>query len=280
LKTISRLLLIVSLFATFGFSGIISGVSIVINDEPITLYEIYKYSTKYKISKSKAIDLLVREKLENAQIKKLGITVDAFELDQYIEKIATKNGMSIYEFLNMLKSKGIDIDQYKKDLKQKMKRDKLYSSIYREKLKGVEESELKDFYDKNPNEFKIANSFDVVVYSAKNPEDLEAIKKNPMLKLENIKTEAKTLTSNELNNQLKSLLNMTKNGTFSRVVTLRGKPTMFYVKSRGDIQTIPFDAAKNGIYRMLSQQKEQKAIKDYFEKLKSSASIKVVRQPS
>jgi parvulin-like peptidyl-prolyl isomerase len=272
--------LIVSLFATFGFSGIISGVSIVINDEPITLYEIYKYSTKYKISKSKAIDLLVREKLENAQIKKLGITVDAFELDQYIEKIATKNGMSIYEFLNMLKSKGIDIDQYKKDLKQKMKRDKLYSSIYREKLKGVEESELKDFYDKNPNEFKIANSFDVVVYSAKNPEDLEAIKKNPMLKLENIKTEAKTLTSNELNNQLKSLLNMTKNGTFSRVVTLRGKPTMFYVKSRGDIQTIPFDAAKNGIYRMLSQQKEQKAIKDYFEKLKSSASIKVVRQPS
>lgn len=279
-KTSSRVLVSLALCATLGFSGIISGVSIVINNEPITLYEIYKYASKYKIPKNEAIDVLVREKLENAQIKKLGINADIFELDQYIEKIATQNGMSMYEFLNMLKSKGIDVDEYKKELKQKIKRDKLYSRIYREKIKGVEESELEEFYKNNPDEFKIANKFDVVIYTAKKPEDLKTLQKNPMLKPEGIQTTTKTLTSNELNNQLKSLLSATKNGTFTNILNIKGKPTMFYVKSKSDIETIPFEVAKNGIYRVLSQQKEQKAIKDYFEKLKSSATIKVVRQPS
>jgi len=55
---------------------------------------------------------------------------------------------------------------------------------------------------------------------------------------------------------------------------------MFYVREKKELSLIPYEDVKNNIYRMLSKQKEQKAIKDYFEKLKSSASIVVVRSPS
>jgi hypothetical protein len=55
---------------------------------------------------------------------------------------------------------------------------------------------------------------------------------------------------------------------------------MFYIKEKKDLKQIPYEEVKNNIYRLLSKQQEDKVIKDYFEKLKSSASIKVVRSPS
>ncbi|WP_458700329.1 SurA N-terminal domain-containing protein [Sulfurospirillum sp. 1307] len=280
MKTSSRILVSLALCSTLGFSGIVSGVSIIINKEPITLYEVYKYSKKYNLSKKEALDVLVRQKLENAQIKKLRISASDFEVDNYIEKIATQNNMSPFEFLNMLKEKGIDEDQYRKDLKQKIKVEKLYAQIYREKLTNIKEDDVKSFYEKNLDQFKIANKFDVVIYSSKNEEDLKALKKNPMLKPEGIQIKAETLTSNKLNDQLKALLSATKDGTFTNIINLGGNPTMIYVKSKADIKTIPFENAKNNIYRLLSNKQEQEALKDYFEKLKASANIQVIRNPS
>ncbi len=280
MKIIQRILVGASIFATLGFSGIITGVSVIINDEPITLYEVYKYSQKYKVSKKESLEILVRQKLEQSQIKKLGITADIFEVDNYIDNLASKNNMSQYEFLNMLKSKDIKITDYKKELKNKIKTDKLYQTIYRDKIKGIEESELKKFYDDNQEEFKLAGSFDVNIYTAQNPNDLVAIQKNPMLQPKRVKIQSKTLYAKELDRNLNALLNRTKDGTFTQIINNKEGSTMLFVKSKGDFQTIPFEKAKPNIYRVLSQQKEQKAIKDYFEKLKSSASIVVVRPPS
>jgi len=280
-KTSLRILVSLGICTTLGFSGIVSGVSIVINKEPITLYEVYKYSKKLNISKREAIDFLVRQKLEEAQIKKLDISVDPFELDEYINKLATQNGgMSQYEFLNMLKSKGIDIDRYKKELKEKLKREKLYSSILRDKLKPISPKELEEFYKKNIDQFKIANRFDVVLYSSKDKKSLEIIRKNPMQKPQGVEVKSTMITPKDLNPQLNSLLNSTKKGDFTPIVTLNSNPAMFYIKSKGEFKVIPFDSAKRTIQRVLSQQKEQEILKDYFEKLKANANIVVVRQPT
>ena len=53
----------------------IEGVAIVINKEPITLYDVYKYSKRFNIEKKEALDILVRQKLEESEIKKLDISV-------------------------------------------------------------------------------------------------------------------------------------------------------------------------------------------------------------
>jgi len=280
LKIIQRILVGTILCATLSFSGIVTGVSVVINNEPITLYEVYKYSQKFKISKKEALNLLVRQKLEKSQIKKLGISADIFEVDKYITNLASRNGLSQYEFLNMLKSKEINIEDYKKEIKEKIKKDKLYQSIYRDKIKGLKDEDIKKFYNDNPNDFKFANTFDVTIYQSKNGKSLQAIKNNPMMQQKDVKIQNKTITADTMDEKLKGLLNSTKQGKFTQILNIKNTLTMFYVKEKKDFKQISYEDAKNNIYRVLSKQKEDMAIKDYFEKLKSSASISVVRSPS
>jgi hypothetical protein len=223
---------------------------------------------------------LVRQKLEEAQIKKLRISADTFEIDQYIEKLAMQNGLSQYEFLDMIKSKNIDIEDYKKDLSKKIKTEKLYASVYRENLQALETSEVEKFYKDNPQEFKVANAFDVSIYTSNEPKDLQAILQNPMLQPPSVTIEKQTLSASTLNNQLKTLLNSTKEGEFTQIANIQNIPTMFYLKEKKDVQILPFEEVKQAIFSVLAKQKEQQVLKDYFEKLKSSAAIKVVRNPS
>jgi len=280
LKIFPRLLVSASICISLGFSGIITGVSVVINDEPITLYEVYKYSQKYKVSRKESLNILVRQKLENSQIKKLRINADTFEVDEYLENLANKNDMSQYEFLSMLKKKDIKIDQYKEEIKSKIKKDKLFQHIYRDKLKAVEEEDMRKFYEENPVEFKVANSFNISVYTARKAEDLKAIQNNPMLQPAGVKIENKLLNANALDNNLKGLLNGTKQGMFTQILSIQNTPTMFYIREKKDFAQIPYENVKKSIYRVISKQQEEKVVKDYFEKLKSSASITVVRSPS
>jgi len=279
-KIIPRILVSASICATLGISGIITGVSVIINDEPITLYEVYKYSEKYKISRNESLNLLVREKLEQSEMKRLRIDADIFEVDQYIEKLANNNGMSQFEFLNMLKSKNIQIDEYKDEIKSKIKKDKLYRNIFADKQVTIEEKELHDFYTSNPDQFKVANSFDVTAYSATDGNALVAIMKNPMIQPQGVQVTSQVLQANTLNDQLKALLNSTKNGEFSKIININNNPTMFYLKEKNNFETIPFESVKQSIYQVLSKQKEESILTDYFEKVKSSASIDVVRSPS
>ena len=280
MKIIPRILVSASICATLGISGIITGVSVIINDEPITLYEVYKYSEKYKISRNESLNLLVREKLEQSEMKRLRIDADIFEVDQYIEKLANNNGMSQFEFLNMLKSKNIQIDEYKDEIKSKIKKDKLYRNIFADKQVTIEEKELHDFYTSNPDQFKVANSFDVTAYSATDGNALVAIMKNPMIQPQGVQVTSQVLQANTLNDQLKALLNSTKNGEFSKIININNNPTMFYLKEKNNFETIPFESVKQSIYQVLSKQKEESILTDYFEKVKSSASIDVVRSPS
>ena len=78
-----KLLTFVTLGAMLSLSSanaaLVDGVSIIINKEPITLYDIHKYATRFNLSKKEALDILVRQKLEDSEIKKLAISVDNFK---------------------------------------------------------------------------------------------------------------------------------------------------------------------------------------------------------
>jgi len=109
---------------------------------------------------------------------------------------------------------------------------------------------------------------------------LVAIIKNPMMQPQGVQVEDKTFQANSLDNKLKALLNQSKYGQFTKIIEIQNKPTMFFLKEKKDFVTLPYEDVKQSIYRVLSKQKEEKVIKDYFEKVKSSATINVVRSPS
>ena len=266
------------LFSTLN-AGTIDGVSIIINKEPITLYDVYKYSQRFNISKKEALDILVRQKLEDSEIKSQNITADSFEVDQYIENLATSNGLSQYEFLNMIRSKNIDVADYKEDLKSKIKRDKLYKKIVSTKMQQMGDSELQAYYTQNADEFSQAASFDVTVYTGADQENLKNIQKNPMSPATNVDLKDATLEASKIDPQLAMMLNKTAKGSFSTIVKSGDAYVMFFVKNKNDVKTISFADAKNYIYSRLADTNEKKSIDEYFEKLKASASINVIRAP-
>ena len=278
-----KVLTFVTLTATLLFSpanaGTIDGVSLIINKEPITLFDVFKYSQRFNISKKEALDILVRQKLEESEIKKQNISVDNFEIDQYIENLAISNNMSQYDFLNMIRSKNIDISEYKEDLKKKLQRDKLYKKIVSTKMQQMGDGELQAYYNENLNEFSQAAAFDVTIYTSANQQSLTAIQNNPMSAASDVQLQEGKIEAGKTDPKLLALLNKTPKGKFSAINKTDSNYVMFFVKEKHNAQSVSFADAKNYIYSKLAEGKEQKAIEEYFEKLKSSANIKVVRLP-
>ena len=57
----------------------VDGVAVVVEDAPITLYDIQKEMRTTRVDKKTAIDILIRKKLEEQQIKKRGLRVSEDE---------------------------------------------------------------------------------------------------------------------------------------------------------------------------------------------------------
>lgn len=280
LKVLTFVTLSATLLLSPANAATVDGVSVIINKEPITLFDVFKYSQRFNISKKEALDILVRQKLEESEIKKQSITVDGFEVDQYIDNLAISNNMSQYDFLNMIRSKNIDISDYKEDLKKKLQRDKLYKKIVSTKMQQMSDGELQAYYNDNLNEFSQAGSFDVTIYTSANQQSLAAIQNNPMSAASDVELKEGKLEAAKTDPKLTTLLNKTAIGKFSSIVKSDANNyAMFFIKEKHDVKNVAFADAKNYIYSKLSEGKEQKAIEEYFEKLKSSANIQVLRAP-
>jgi len=280
MKNLLKLFVALIFMANLSYAGLVNAISVIINNEPITLYEIYKYANKLHISTKESLDILIRQKLEDAQIDKLNIKATDFEVENYIKKLATKNGISEFKFFEMLKSKNVNENDYRKDVKKKIEQEKLYSKIFSAKNVTIDEKSLKNYYESNKNKFIVAKAFTTVVYESPSKEPLEKIRKNPMLTIAGIKAKQIQFQSGKMNGNIENLLNQTKSGEFTPVFKMGDNFSMFYIKEKSGVKTVPFAQTKDYIRSLLSSQKEKAAIEDYFKKIKSTANIKVLRKPN
>ncbi|MCD8477464.1 MAG: SurA N-terminal domain-containing protein [Sulfurospirillum sp.] len=238
LKVLTFVTLGATLLLSPANAGTVDGISLIINKEPITLYDVFKYSQRFNLSKKEALDILVQQKLEESEIKKLGINIENFEVDQYIEKLAANNSMSQTDFIAMLKSKNIDIYEYKDELKNKLKRDKLYQKIVSTKLQQMGDGELKAYYNENLHEFSQASGFDVTIYTSANQESLLALRQNPMSTFKDVELKEGSFQAGKIDANLATLLNKTATNTFSTIVKSDQNYVMFYVKNKHNAQTV------------------------------------------
>ena len=279
IKNFAKSLFIVLLFKFSLFAGLVDGVSVVVNNTPITLYEIKKFSIQHKLPIKKAIETLIREKLKNNLIKKYALEATDSEVSDEIEKISSNAGLSIIDFENYLTKKGIDLDEYKKDLAKKIAQRKLYKKIVSDKIKRATPQELKEYYEKNINLYSIPQMVEVTEYDAKDKNSLESLIKNPMLNIPNITKKDVVLKTNKINPKLLYILQQTKEGNFTPILTVKNGFISFYVKRKINVKPIPFDKVKNAIFAEIMNKREQDIIKSYFDKLVSEANIKVLREP-
>ena len=254
----------------------INGIAAIVENEPITLYEVYSLKEQLRASEQDALNLLIRDRLEDAQIKNLNISVTPFELNDRIESIAKQNGMTNSQFRSSIQAQGMDFLEFKNNIEKKMLQEKLYKSILAEAGKNVNEQKAKMYFDANPDKFKVFSTAKVVLYRAKNPEELEAQKTSPSL-LNSVRMQELSLDYQSIDPRLAAIIAGTNNGEFTQILQGADSFDMFYVKEKIGSYTPSFADVKDNVINELYQGEQEKLMADYFDKLRAKAKIQILR---
>lgn len=265
------------LFVDLLFGGIVDGVAISVNGEPITLYEIDDLKVKNNMSKSEAADKLIGDILYGVELKKNNIAADMFETQNYIESLAKAQNLTILDFKEKLKQSGQNYEMFVAQIKKQIEYEKFVAKMVRPNIKIATEDDLKLYYENNSKKFQTASSFDVIQYSSKDQNTLVAFLKNPLVKLENIQKLPLLIDANSLNPQIKAVLNETSESSFTQVFPTNDGFIALYINKKNDFKKIEFENAKNQIFELIMKQREDSYIKEFFNKMRLSAKIEVIR---
>ena len=254
----------------------VNGIAAIVENEPITLYEVYQLKEQLKTDESQALNLLIRDRLEQAQIKNLGISVTPFEVNERIDAIAKQNGMTSTQFRSSVESQGTSFTDFKNEVEKRMLQEKLYRNIASEAGKNVTDERAKAYYEANKEQFNIFNSAEIVLFRAASMQELEN-QKGKLSPLKGVQAQNLTLEYQSTNPQLASIIANTAIGDFTQIFKTQEGFDMFYVKNKIGSYTPSFDQIKDEIINSLYQNEQQKTIQDYFDKLRAKAKVQILR---
>jgi len=269
---------IVSLLLSLSFlhAGLVNAIAILVNDSPITLYDIDQEMLTKKFTKDQAVSSLIDQRIYNQEIAKNNISVDIFDVDNYIEKLAAQNKMNTLDFKSLVRQQQ-DYEEFKKKIEKQLLHQKLIQKIAGGKLNIATDDDINIFYNNNAQQYQVADTIDVIVYVSKNKNLLNQLQSNPMLQDKDILVQNISLKQNELNPQTKYILNSTQEKRFSAIFAQNKNYNMFFVKEKKDIKILQLKDVKDQIFQNIMKTREQSYLKEYFETLKITADIKVLR---
>ncbi len=263
--------------SSLAYASTVNGIAITVNDEPITIYDIDRTMSVNKITKNEAVSYLIDKTLYDQVIAENNITADIFDINEYIEKLAASNGMDIYTFKSVVKQKYPDYSIFENEAKEAVLRQKLIQKLVKGQLAIATEEDMQLYYEKNINSFSTAKSYEVVQYSSKNKAALMQVVKNPLSVSSEVQKTPITLETKNLQAQMQYLLNETKPNSFTPVFTANKQFVSLFLVRKNGTTPLAFESVKGKIFNEIMSTREKKYLKDYFEKQKLTADIKIVR---
>lgn len=106
---------------------------------------------RFKI-RSNLIQQLIDQEITNQAVKKAQISVSDGEVDNYIERIKQMNSFTDEDLRKMLDKEGVELAQYKKEIKNILLRNKLIQYEVQSRI-VVTQKEIDDYYEKNKESF-------------------------------------------------------------------------------------------------------------------------------
>lgn len=268
-------LMISSLYA----KTLVNGISVLVNNEPITLYEIHKMSKQMNTPLKDALNTLIEKRLEDSQIKRLGIKANSFEINDEIDKISRENGMSPYELIEFVGSKGMGEKEYRENIANNIKNKKLLKRIFRKNIPAPQEGEIKAYYEAHKELFSQSSAFNVTTYTASTYTALQNIQKSPMSVVSGVELNQQTLLPSTLGKKAKYYLNQTPSGKFTPILKQKDGYVMYLVDKKSDSEPLSYEQARPMVLKYMAKEQERDIVKNYFDKLKADADIEFVRQP-
>lgn len=265
-----------AIFTSISYAGLINGVAVTINDIPITLYDIDKEMTSKNLSKKEAVESIFDTILYDEEIKKRGITVDIFDVNNYIEKLAAANNMNSLDFKALIRQQQ-DYDAFVEKVREQLIHEKLVQKIAQGNIKIATDEDMKRYYDNNIEKYSLADTIEVVAYVSQSKAALRELQKNPLADIQGVIRQNLSLKQNELNPDIKYILNTTKEKSFSIIFPQNKAYNMFYVSKKMNVTAQSFESVKKKIFNEVMLKREQSHLKEYFETLKITAQVEVKR---
>ena len=141
---------------------LVDGIAAIVNNEAITCSQLREETDaivqQLKASgmkrlpdmdalKARTLDALIDKAVELQEAKKQGITVSDEELAKAIADVEEQNGLPAGSLLDLLKQRGVDVERYKKTLRDRLVISKLTNAEVRSRLQVSEEA-MREYYRK------------------------------------------------------------------------------------------------------------------------------------
>ena len=266
-KSLILLLLLMSL----SRAKMINAIAVVVDGEPITTAEITAIAHQAGVSKKKATELLIQDRLQKAAIK--DIVIDESMVDQEIRRIAQQNHVSVQKMQKIITSQGIPWRKYREHIRTGLKKRKFFREQVAGTLPTPSEATLKHFYTTHKANFKLPSKIGVIKYQAPTMQVLEAFIQGK----KRLKGSHQLLSTKRLSPALLPLLMQTPIGSFTTPLNAGGYYVMYKVLSKTGMRTMPYAHAKHAILLQWQRQQQEQALKDYFQKMRTAADIRYLR---
>ena len=258
---------------TFSYAKMVDGIAIIVEGEPVTTAEIRAVQSQMQISKKEATDLLIQDRLQKSAMR--DIKIDEKSVDAKIAGIAVQNNITVPKMQKILQQQGTSWTKYRSSIRDALRKEKFYQEKVVRNIPTPSEDELKLFYKNHKDEFILPKTINMIEYSAKS----EASMKN-FLQTKNtkgIKSHSVKKLTKDLNPALLRSILQTQDGSFTRPLNAGDKYISYKVLSKEGQVNMPFETSKGQVAARWKQQQQSKALKDYFEKLKTNADIQILR---
>jgi parvulin-like peptidyl-prolyl isomerase len=259
---------------TFAQAKMIDGIAMIVEGEAVTTSEIRTIQQRLNIDKAQAVDLLIQDRLQKVAMKNIIVSED--EIDKKIAQIAAQNNISVPEMQKILKKSGTSWSRYRNSIKENIKKEKFYKDKVVSGIPAPSEDELKLFYNNHKSEFIIPSTISVIEYSAKSETALKNFLQTK--KKKGVKSRSLKKSTKNLNPALLTMLLQTQNGFFTRPVNAGDRYISYKVLSKDGKSEMSYEAAKGAVAAKWRQQQQGKALKDYFQKMKTNANIQIIRK--
>ena len=252
----------------------VDGIAMVVNGEAVTTSEIRAVQQQMGVSKKQAVDMLVQDRLQKSAMKKTKIPET--DVDNKIVQIATQNNLTVPKMQKLLKAQGTSWRKYRRTIKDSLKKQKFYREKVAATVVKPSEDELKLFYENNKKNFIVPTSISMVEYSAASEDTLKKFLSTKQ-KTRGVKSRSVKKSTSNLNSALLGQLLQTQNGSFTRPFNAGDRFISYKVVSKNGQRSMSYEDAKGAVAGKWRQQQQGKAMKDYFEKMKTNADIRIIR---
>lgn len=141
----------------------------IVNEEPITLYELdllmaqglehmqgamtgTEKEKRFKNTRSAALKMLIEEKLLDQELARRNVEITKADEDKAVKNVLERNNMTIDQLKAELKGKGQTWDDYMLQVKTQLKRIKFMGQVLAPKVR-VTDQDLDEFFAKNSDKF-------------------------------------------------------------------------------------------------------------------------------